>query len=1089
MTNTSPSLLSHDDAKQAARTTPTPLPPPQPGETLRKSARIKASKTIHDDDGSYMEPHRRHTAHTNLDMKIAEHVHTAPTASRTTPPSVVDVLGKHVTPPRPTKPPEHDALTTTLRGNSFGALGTNDDNDGSQNSEPSWESDYDPPPELQGGDQYSKAIVTMLKEHDQKAKATISSLRQYLNSEMARANNETLEAFQLERRQREIDLLSLREQNEKREATLLSIREEMTSDLAMTHRANKELSAKFELRFDKMAEHQSEFQAATNGTLTTIATSVSTITQSTSESVEAAVKGVTNLMVEHFGNIADTFARVEGDMAVLRGLVTSVRPIEVDAPTVPTNTGPTECSDDDGDTRSQQQDNLEDEHDPPDLFRGSAPLTLQERLNIQNVTRGPSPGFLSLQDRVHTNEKPPVRVNTPTEAGARAVPLTTPPIAVGGSPKLPTDPSGYFGSTLGVNDPTSPPMHGTKPPTSQTATAHEGAATPTHAPITDVQDFVGKGHFGSGYGRGDASKEAWAASARQRESPPGNGHGATTRMESHRPAGINPGDQDYMQDGPTRGQYQNSHGYDKASGYGGPHHHEEEFSGGCISSPRHVDRRRQALANKISPLDIEGLSDKQYHGGVIGYVPLDITLVHKCGYTEINSSDVIESYHTIIHVHDYVLEKWEDRYHNRGPQVDKILEKGLPTFPRLTSIDVESSVEFYDKFQKTSMIYLLALTPFDCISIKMGFEALCPPGMGLQRYATMARVLMEILPRLVPKTHTRVLSLITMVRGETGNGYDLLWRILSLSVPGIDPTIQVNMPTWLDGDIFEFAHSFALYYRLQSKRGVLSDDKTQSATFLHALHDPMFADVVTTLTTCIENYNSGVDDGYLPTNLCIMGLALQVYKHANARAQTVLPRARRTIGWHDDTDPDTQTEGAFQVMRFDGTGRDRPPPRDGRGGRPPTSHGRYPPRQEIQSGRDGYPPRPIVQGGRDSRRPMGEQRGRFARPDRNRGEYRPDIICDACRRPGHVAANCDVLAIALFIEKYKRDIPADVKDKIEADWIVRWKGSLGNPSRKPRRVMRAYIDLLDISIDNLDDAMCWECWPDDDEPDDFEENA
>jgi hypothetical protein len=37
--------------------------------------------------------------------------------------------------------------------------------------------------------------------------------------------------------------------------------------------------------------------------------------------------------------------------------------------------------------------------------------------------------------------------------------------------------------------------------------------------------------------------------------------------------------------------------------------------------------------------------------------------------------------------------------------------------------------------------------------------------------------------------------------------------------------------------------------------------------------------------------------------------------------------------------------------------------------------------------------------------------------------------------------------------------------------------------------MRAYIDLLDISIDNLDDAMCWECWPDDDEPDDFEENA
>ncbi len=72
-------------------------------------------------------------------------------------------------------------------------------------------------------------------------------------------------------------------------------------------------------------------------------------------------------------------------------------------------------------------------------------------------------------------------------------------------------------------------------------------------------------------------------------------------------------------------------------------------------------------------------------------------------------------------------------------------------------------------------------------------------------------------------------------------------------------------------------------------------------------------------------------------------------------------------------------------------------------------------------------------------------------------------------------ANCDVLAIALFIEKYKRDIPEEMKDKIQSDWLARWKGLLGNPSKKPRRVMKAYIDLLDISVDKLDDAMCWEC--------------
>ena len=64
-----------------------------------------------------------------------------------------------------------------------------------------------------------------------------------------------------------------------------------------------------------------------------------------------------------------------------------------------------------------------------------------------------------------------------------------------------------------------------------------------------------------------------------------------------------------------------------------------------------------------------------------------------------------------------------------------------------------------------------------------------------------------------------------------------------------------------------------------------------------------------------------------------------------------------------------------------------------------------------------------------------------------------------------------------------------MKDKIESDWLARWKGLIGNPSRKPRQVMKAYINLLDILVDNLDKAMCWECWPEDDKPEEFTESA
>jgi hypothetical protein len=56
----------------------------------------------------------------------------------------------------------------------------------------------------------------------------------------------------------------------------------------------------------------------------------------------------------------------------------------------------------------------------------------------------------------------------------------------------------------------------------------------------------------------------------------------------------------------------------------------------------------------------------------------------------------------------------------------------------------------------------------------------------------------------------------------------------------------------------------------------------------------------------------------------------------------------------------------------------------------------------------------------------------------------------------------------------------NTKNKVETEWLALWKGDLGNLSRKPRRVMKAYLDLLDMTVNDLDDQMCWECWPDDD---------
>jgi hypothetical protein len=144
-------------------------------------------------------------------------------------------------------------------------------------------------------------------------------------------------------------------------------------------------------------------------------------------------------------------------------------------------------------------------------------------------------------------------------------------------------------------------------------------------------------------------------------------------------------------------------------------------------------------------------------------------------------------------------------------------------------------VDFYDKLQKTSALFLLPLMALDAINLNMGFKGLCPPGLGLPQYMEIASVLMEVIPRLFPTTDSQVSSLVSVVRTESNNGYDLLWQVWELTVPGFDPLMQISAPIWLGNYIFEFCLSFVLYFRLLVKKGLVHDERTKSVTFLQAI--------------------------------------------------------------------------------------------------------------------------------------------------------------------------------------------------------------------------------------------------------------
>ncbi len=156
--------------------------------------------------------------------------------------------------------------------------------------------------------------------------------------------------------------------------------------------------------------------------------------------------------------------------------------------------------------------------------------------------------------------------------------------------------------------------------------------------------------------------------------------------------------------------------------------------GGPIVSPRHSNCAIHARMVGASRFDIICLATEEYHLRMDGCDSLMDAILQDCGYATIKAfvDDVAVCYNDIILVHHKVQELWYNAYtHTLGPQVDKILHKSLSVFPKLTTMQMDNVVSFYDRLQEVSMGYSLALMPFDAIALKNCFEGLCPPGLCL----------------------------------------------------------------------------------------------------------------------------------------------------------------------------------------------------------------------------------------------------------------------------------------------------------------------------------------------------------------------
>jgi len=444
------------------------------------------------------------------------------------------------------------------------------------------------------------------------------------------------------------------------------------------------------------------------------------------------------------------------------------------------------------------------------------------------------------------------------------------------------------------------------------------------------------------------------------------------------------------------------------------HNQQPHIVGGAIVSPQHSDRAIYARTLGTSRFNVIRLVTEEYHVGMDGCATLTEDVLQDCRYTQIKASveDVVICYNGIILVHNKVRELWYNAYaHTLGPQVDKILHKSISVFPKLASMRVEDVIGFYDRLQDVSMGYSLALMSFDAIVLKNRFEGLCPPGLGLIRYAAMCKAFMELLPWLVPVTISpQVSAVLASVRYESNNGYDYLWHVLELTVPGFGPTVSITVPSLADADdIFHFAQAYFLYFRLHAKLNFHYDDRTRSGIFLRAIQFSEFADTVTTLQTHMNSFCEEFEDGYLPPHLHLHGLATSIHQNAQARLCNIAtPRARRLGGNF------SRIQGVPICNRI---GRDETPRgsgfKDQGADHVDCTHGRFD-NDQHRGGRSNPPSgsRDLDRGGRTPR-----GRGQLARPDRNRRPFLPDVQCAACKRMGHVAKHCNMLATAICLER------------------------------------------------------------------------
>jgi hypothetical protein len=208
--------------------------------------------------------------------------------------------------------------------------------------------------------------------------------------------------------------------------------------------------------------------------------------------------------------------------------------------------------------------------------------------------------------------------------------------------------------------------------------------------------------------------------------------------------------------------------------------------------------------------------------------------------------------------------------------------------------------------------------PFNTICLPNNYEGLFPPGLGTDAYCKCCSAMLKVLPRLIPTSDYEIEAKLSGVRNTSRNGYDLLWRILELFVPGFDPTIPIAQPMWTsDSSILDFYQSHMLYFHLQAKNNMFFSSRDCTTIFLRAVTPSEYAAVVTNLQTSVDPYRHPDNDGILPDHLRLDGIAMLIHNNAKHCPPPTSRQTPRSVHTARPTSPHIQTWRTMRCMQED----------------------------------------------------------------------------------------------------------------------------------------------------------------------------